>query len=188
MTNQITTPDELFEEVLNDLEDRLTLPTTHYKLLRAAGLIRLLLTDFEPLADKIVQMKNVEFIVHVPDRQAVVVQSSDLQDGLSGGMYLGSRIRPRGGQTHSLNRQEFLAYSIASSSWTGEITVKEVLRVATIAFGSVHLMKPSVERDNQVAETLRLLGGGNLEDLVTHVADIGHITLAAARPATRIQP
>lgn len=103
-------------------------------------------------------------------------------------MYFGSRIQPRGGQTRSLNRQEFLAHGVASSSWTGEITVKEVLRAATIAFGGVHLMKPSKERDNQVSETIRLLGGGNLEDLVVHVADIGHITLAALRGAARTQP
>lgn len=182
------TPEEMFDEVLNDLAERLTLPTTHYKLLRAAGLMRLLLMDFEPLADKVVQMKNVEFVVHAPERHTIVVQSNDPQDGLRGGMYIGSRIQPRGGQTRSLNRQEFLAHGVASSSWTGEITVKEVLRAATIAFGGVHLMKPSKERDNQVSETIRLLGGGNLEDLVVHVADIGQITLAALRGAARTQP
>lgn len=182
------TPDEMFDEVLNDLEERLTLPTTHYKLLRAAGLIRLLLMDFEPLADKVVQMKNVEFVVHVPKRHALVVQSNEPQDGLSGGMYIGNRLQPRGGQTRSLNRQEFLAHGVASSSWTGEITVKEVLRAVTIAFGGVHLMKPSKERDKQVAETVRLLGDGDLEDLVGHVADIGHITLSGLQRAVRTQP
>lgn len=70
------TPEEMFDEVLNDVAERLTLPTTHYKLLRAAGLMRLLLMDFEPLADKVVQMKNVEFVVHAPERHAIVVQST----------------------------------------------------------------------------------------------------------------
>lgn len=182
------TPEELFDEVLDDLEERLTLPTTHYKLLRAAGLLRLLLTDSEPLADKVVRMKDVEFVVHVPKRHALVVQSNNPEDGLSGGMYLGSRIQPRGGQTRALNRHQFLAHGVASSSWTGEITVTEVLRVANIAFGGVHLMKPSKERDNHVAETIRLLGGGNIQDLVGHVGDIGHITLTALRSAARIQP
>jgi hypothetical protein len=182
------TPEELFDEVLDDLEERLTLPTTQYKLLRAAGLIRLLLMDFEPLADKVVAMKDVEFVVHVPERHALIVQSDDPQDGLSGGMYLGSRVQPRGGQTRSLNRHEFLAHDVASSSWTGGITDMEMLRVATIAFGGLHLMKPSKERDNQVAHTIRLLGGGDIEDLVGHVADIGHITLTALRRGARIQP
>ena len=65
------TPMEMFDEVLADLEERLTLLTTHYKLLRAAGLIRLLLMDVEPLADKVVQMKTAELVVHLPERRAL---------------------------------------------------------------------------------------------------------------------
>ena len=49
-------------------------------------------------------------------------------------------------------------------------------------------MKPSVERDEQVADTIRILGGGDLNDLVGHAADIGHITLTALRNATRLGP
>jgi len=98
--------------------------------------------DFEPLAEKVVAMRDVDFVVHVRDRHALI-QSNDPQDGLSGGMYLGGSIQPRGEQTRSLNRHEFLAHDVASSSWTGEITVKEMLRVVAIAFGGAHLMKPT---------------------------------------------
>lgn len=181
------TPGELFNEVLNELEERLTEPTTHYKLLRAAGLIRLLLTDRQPLADQVVEMKTAEFVVHVPMSAVLVAESHDPLGGLSGGMYLGSRIQPRGGPTTALSREDFLGFRVASSSWTGQITVKDVVRAATIAFGGIHLMTPTELRDQKIAETIRMLGDGDLTDLTGHVAEIGHIALAALREARRIQ-
>lgn len=60
--------------------------------------------------------------------------------------------------------------------------MKEVLRAATVAFGGVHLMTPSQQRDQDVAGTLRMLGNGDVADIAKLVQEIGAVTVEALTP------
>lgn len=179
------TPVALFTEVLAELEQYLERPTP-YRLLRAMGLVRLLLTDGTPLAPRVVDMRTAWFSVEARGFRVSAIQSADPDNLPASGMYLTHSLRPTVLPAQGVRVDEFLAYMIASSNWTGDLTVKDVVRAATIAFGGVHLMTPSLARDRQVAATLDFVNDQALAVLTPHLEDIAHVTLSALRGAVPV--
>lgn len=77
-----------------DLDSRVAQPANDYELLRASGLVRMLLTDAEPLARKVTELNQVRFRVHRPTCTLSVAKSNDFTNGPSGGLFLGHLISP----------------------------------------------------------------------------------------------
>lgn len=115
---------------LQDLEETVYAePVDEYRMVRASGLLRLLIADNPSLLDKVKGARGATFRVHRPDFNISVGRTGDIAQGMGTGMLVGRWVAARDGHaSRELSRADFLAHVVASSSWTGELTVKTVIR------------------------------------------------------------
>ncbi len=99
---------------------------------------------------------------------------------------MGYRIgRQEGQPTSLLNLPDFLACPAASSSWTGEISVRHVIRCGAIAFGGVHFERPRRPDEQIVEDVLRHAGNDDVDTLCRLVVQIGEVVVRAVSPLLR---
>jgi hypothetical protein len=83
-------------------------------------------------------------------------------------MLMGRWVAARDGHPfRDLSRAKFLDHVVASSSWTGELTVKTVIRVGATAFGGIHFATPADSEEHNVELVLRALDAGREPDTST---------------------
>jgi hypothetical protein len=160
--------DDLLGHVLQDLEASCTEPVDEYRMIRASGLLRLLMADNPNLLDQVPWARRATFRVHSPPFDVGVTETGDIARGLNSGMFIGRWIAARDNHpSRDLSRTAFLRHVAASSSWTGELSVKTVIRVGATAFGGIHFDQPDDDQERKVEQVLRALDEGREPDTNT---------------------
>lgn len=161
--------DTFLRRALQDLtESASTEPLDEYRMIRSSGLLRLFFADGTNLLDTVQWARPVKYRVHRPDFRVSVVRSGDIAQGLGSGMLMGRWVAARDGHPHEdLSREDFLGHTVASSSWTGDLSVKTIIRVGSIAFGGIHYDKPIDPEEHKVELVLRALDDGREPDTNT---------------------
>ena len=156
---------------LQDLEESASAePIDEYRMVRASGLLRLMLCDNPSLLDSVKAKwaRRTKFRVHSPEFTISVGSNKDISQGLVSGMFMGRWVAARDGHPHQdLSRGDFLQHVVATSSWTDELTVKTLIRVGATAFGGVHFDEPKNPDERQVELVLRALDEGREADTNT---------------------
>ena len=171
--------DRLFSYVVRDLADRAG-TDDEYELLRASGLLRLLLADQVSLLDSVRHGRKVWFDVNDPyiDRITLGVTGDAGAAVLGDGMFTAAVLVPDVSvRTRVITLPAFLATTAADSSWTGEISVKLILRVTTVAFGGVHFAEPVDSEDAVLAKVLRYAAGDTLAGILRQVVAVTAVAM-----------
>jgi hypothetical protein len=175
---------------LQDLEESASAePVDEYRMVRASGLLRLLIADNPSLLDRVAWGRRATFRVHCPDLNVSVGRSSDIGQALGSGMLIGRWVAARDGYTfRDLSRAEFLGHVVAFSSWTGELTVKTVIRIGATAFGGVHFATPVNPGEQEVELVLRALDDGREPDTNTLCKLLREICATVVNSLQRQEP
>lgn len=169
--------DHLLAHVLRDLRARLDAADDEYQILRASGLLRLMLLDRDPLLVAVARAYDYPLEFEVSQTRLIAVEAA------AGGMvaqYPGLSPRVAGrGQTLSL--QEFLAHPVINvvTESTTDFSVKTVIRAAAISFGGVHFMNPDRPEDQELARLARLFDPTSGHHIAMTLLGVGHVTMNA---------
>ena len=173
---------QLFRYVIDDLDARIAEPRNEYELLRAAGLLRLLLTDSapEPLMDTAARIRGVtpNFLVRI---QGPSIRLLSHSEGTWSFMHY--RLTPwPAAEPHGITRAEFVEMPVADSG-AGLVPVKLAIYCGAVTFGGVHFNpRPSWGNARQLIDYLDTFRERSVEQVTSMLLDIARVTLRAAQP------
>jgi hypothetical protein len=171
----------LFQRVVEELESRVSEPLDEYDLMRASGLLRLLLLDGHRLIDHVGIGSRLTFELF-PPVGVYITPGSDTGIFERAGIY---RLEPvPGSRVHQLSLEQFLARTALNTS-VGDFTVRQVIRCAAIALGGVHFGKSQDPEEQQLADLSRRMSARDAGLLGGTLAEVGRVTVAALRQARR---
>jgi hypothetical protein len=140
-------PQELFNESLNELENRLRSGKT-YDVLMAAGLLRKLLIDADPLINQIVKRERILFLVNVREPLHIRLPQLYLPQDLRTSSWLAkdglnpddANKQDRFYNPQTLSLEEFLTCKVIYTRGK-TVTVKELIRILSNKEGAVHYQR-----------------------------------------------
>jgi hypothetical protein len=176
--------DRLFVETLHDLQERVSpTPKSEYDVLRAAGLLRQLLTDDAPLLHQV----NRERRLTIRFRANVREPSWKKVPGLPAPVFwmTADGLDPASGfpgrQVEELPLDAFLAIVVMGIQDV-ELTVKDIIRQASHISGAVHAGTPSEESEVAMSALSGVIRVGGYDPVVKSLHAIGRVTVAALAP------
>jgi hypothetical protein len=161
----VTEPEQLFLDTVADLKDKMA-RGDGYALIKASGLLRLLLADAHPL----VRFETIDYTMKPPYPQLIIFRWSVLD---------ASAIP--GARKRSSTLDEFLAAEILTFEGK-EFTVLQVIRAAAHVKGGVHAGTAESDHEQALLDLGRALTVGGLDASVAALRGIIAVTLAALEP------
>lgn len=169
-------PDQLLVERCNQIADQIASPLEIDKLDLAKNLRQLLLDD-HPLVHKVNKDYRIKLSFHVGEFSAPHPEGTTfaiLEDGLD------PETRPPGAPSKRVNFDGFIKHTVLILRG-GEVTVRDIIKVASDVSGGVHHGVPS-EAQEALVSFAQHFGIGNLPAGIRQLQAIGRVTLRALRP------
>jgi hypothetical protein len=172
----VTEPEQLFLDTVADLKDKMA-RGDGYALIKASGLLRLLLADAHPLVHQVdkaydlpLRFETIDYTMKPPYPQLIIFRWSVLD---------ASAIP--GARKRSSTLDEFLAAEILTFEGK-EFTVLQVIRAAAHVKGGVHAGTAESDHEQALLDLGRALTVGGLDASVAALRGIIAVTLAALEP------
>lgn len=174
----------LLRHVTADLEERIYGPHDEYQLLRASGLLRLMLTDHDPaLLPKVSRAAGVPLEFHTRTRPGPpMLRGAVAGPGCWSVGHYG--ITPHAPWVpHVVTLEQFRAMAVAYTGDGRLISVKRAIRTAAHGFGGVHFELITDPEDQALADYLASFPPSEpvTHQLTKMIVDIGRVTIGAAR-------
>jgi hypothetical protein len=174
-------PDRLFIETVSDLQRRIEPGTAEYDLLTAAGLLRKLLLDSEPLVHRVNRDRRLKIRYRVNNRQPIWKLAGSPRPvmwSMEGGFDPDSVARSEPVEVS----QDNLLDSVVMLFKSHEVTVRDLISHAANVRGGVHLGQPHTEKEKALSELASTLEIGGYPAATSVLQAIGRVALKGLAP------
>ena len=174
----VVNADEFFLDTIDDLQRRIDGHLAEYDMLHIAALLRRLLLDDTPQADRVNRSRRLKIKFRVNDR---IVPASDEPITWSALDGFDPETGHPEGEVLELTREAFLARVILHHAGT-DFTVREVINALANVADGVHFGEPSEDRERILAEVSEFFKVGDLSGVLGSLLAVSRVVLKGLQP------